>query len=199
MSVDVENIIECKVCGLFVDSTQASHTHFLKCPRCETKLNVHTDHGFDALFYALSALMLFVLINVFPLIDLSFVGMHLQTNLSDTIFTLFGGDMFLVGMIVFFTIVLMPLLNSIIIIISFIQNHSKFKIFTETLLHDSLHFTQNWTFMEVFILSIIVTYIKLVGMVSSTKFDVGFYIFIPYLVCFYLSNRKFEGRSVFGE
>ncbi len=199
MSVDVENIIECKVCGLFVDSSQASHTHFLKCPRCQTKLKACTQYSFDALFYAISSLMLFVLINIFPLIDLSFIGTHLQTTLFDTVLVLFDGNMFLVGVIVFFTIILMPLLNSIIIIISFIQNHTRLKLFTQTLLHDSLHFTQTWTFVEVFILSIIVTYIKLTGMVSSTKFDMGFYALIVYLMCFYMSNRKFEGRSVFGE
>jgi paraquat-inducible protein A len=30
--------------------------------------------------------------------------------------------------------------------------------------------------MEVFIVSLIVTYIKLIGMVSNTKFDIGFYV-----------------------
>ncbi len=199
MKIDLENIVECRVCGLFVDKSKTPAIGRLQCPRCGTKLKVHVNKSFDSLFYAISSLMLFILINIYPLIDLSFVGIHLQTTLIGTVGALFEGDMFFVAVIVFFTIVLMPILNSLIIIISFIQNHTKFKFFTQTLLHDSLHFTQTWTFMEVFILSVIVTYIKLIGMVSSTKFDMGFYMLLAYVACFYMSNRKFEGKSVFGE
>ncbi len=199
MNVDTENIIECANCGLFVDKTKVSTSTILKCPRCNSKLKAHINECFDALFYAISALMLFILVNIYPLIDLSFTGLDLQTTLIGTVGALFSSNMFFVAMIVFFTIVLMPILNSLIIIMSFIQMHTKLRIFTETLLHDGLKFTQSWTFIEVFILSIIVTYIKLTGMVSSTKFDWGFYILLAYIACFYLSNKKYQGERVFGE
>lgn len=199
MNLDTENIIECGVCGIFVDKTRGSHTNILKCPRCDTKLNSYVNKNSDALFYAISALLLFILVNIYPLISLSFTGLTLHTTLIGTVVTLFTTNLFFVAVIVFFTIVLMPLLNSLIIIMSFIQIHTKFKIFTETLLHDGLKFTQAWTFVEVFILSIIVTYIKLTGMVSSTKFDWGFYVLLAYIGCFYLSNKKYQGERVFGE
>jgi paraquat-inducible protein A len=38
-----------------------------------------------------------------------------------------------------------------------------------------------------------------VGMVSSTKFDIGFYVMLVYIFCLYMSNRKFSGKDVFGE
>ncbi len=199
MKVDVENIIECKVCGLFLEKQDEKDAYELRCPRCDTRLKLKDEHSVDSLLYAISSLMLFGLINVFPLIDLSFVGIHLQTTLIDSVITLFDSNIFLVAIIVFFTIVLMPLLNSLIIIVAFIQSRTRLRLFTKTLLYDGLHFTKSWTFMEVFILSIVVTYIKLIGMVSSTRFDVGFYILILYSVCFYMSNRKFESKSVFGE
>lgn len=86
-----------------------------------------------------------------------------------------------------------------IIIFAFIQSKTKIKLFTKTVLHDGFHFFKLWGFIEVFIISVIVTYIKLIGMVSSTKFDIGFYILLVYIFCFYMSNMKFEGKSVFGE
>lgn len=49
------------------------------------------------------------------------------------------------------------------------------------------------------LISIIVTYIKLMGMIHTTKFDVGFYVMLVYIFCFYMSNIKFEDKSVFVE
>lgn len=90
-------------------------------------------------------------------------------------------------------------MNSLIIIFAFIQAKTKIKLFAKTLLHDGFHFFKHWGFIEVFIISIIVTYIKLIGMVSSTKFDIGFYVLLIYIFCFYMSNKRFEEKSVFGE
>lgn len=199
MNVDTENIIECKSCGLFVDKQKASKKYLLKCPRCNSKLNAYKDHSYDSLFYAISALMLFVLMNIYPLMELSINGKDLKATLYDTVFILLEQNLFFVALIVFLTIIVAPLFNSLVIIMAFIQNNTNIKFFTKTFLHDSFHFTRTWGFIEVFIISIIVTYIKLVGMVSTTRFDFGFYIMLFYIFCFYMSNRKFEGRSVFGE
>ena len=91
------------------------------------------------------------------------------------------------------------ILNSLVIIFSFIQEKTNIRLFSDTLLHDSFHFFKHWGFVEVFIISIIVTYIKLIGMVNTTKFDIGFYIMLVYIFCFYMSNLKFEDKSVFGD
>jgi paraquat-inducible protein A len=112
---------------------------------------------------------------------------------------LFEENFFFVALIVFFTIILAPILNSLVIIFAFIQDKTNIRLFTDTLLHDSFHFFRHWGFIEVFIISVIVTYIKLIGMVNSTKFDIGFYVMLAYIFCFYMSNRKFEGKSVFDE
>ena len=124
---------------------------------------------------------------------------ELKATLIGTVLILLEQNFFFVALLVFFTIILAPILNSLIIIFAFIQRNTKIKLFTKTLLHDSFHFFKHWGFIEVFIISIIVTYIKLIGMVSSTKFDIGFYVMLVYIFCFYMSNVKFEGKSVFGE
>ena len=103
------------------------------------------------------------------------------------------------ALIVFFTIILAPTLNSLVIIFAYIQEKTNISLFSDTLLHDSFHFFRHWGFIEVFIISIIVTYIKLIGMVSSTKFDIGFYVMLAYIFCFYMSNVKFEDKSVFDD
>lgn len=199
MSLNCDNIIECFSCGLFLKKEEPTSKSIQKCPRCGNKLNIEKDHSIDSLFYAISALLLFALLNIYPLISLSINDIDLKATLIGTVLILLKQNFFFVALIVFFTIIVAPILNSIIIIFAFIQKYTNIKFFTDTLLHDGFHFFKQWGFIEVFVISIIVTYIKLIGMVSSTKFDMGFYVMLVYIFCFYMSNVKFEGKSVFGE
>lgn len=199
MTVNTKKIIECYSCGLFINKQASNKYEKIKCPRCNTKLIVEKKHSIDALYYAISSLLLFIILNTYPLISLSIGLAKLEATLIGTVTILLEQNFFFVALIVFFTIVLAPILNSIIIIISFIQKYTKVKLLTKTLLHDSFHFFKQWAFIEVFIISIIVTYIKLVGMVSSTKFDIGFFVMLVYIFCLYMSNKKFEDKHVFEE
>lgn len=198
MNSNLENVCECYNCGLFIDLEQSTNKNIkYKCPRCHSKIQFESKHSFDSLYYAISSLLLFALLNIYPLLTLFVNDMPLKATLIDTIMILLKQDFFFVAMIVFFTIFLAPVLNSLVIIFSFIQIHTRFKPFSETLLHDSFHFFKDWGFIEVFVVSIIVTYIKLSGMVANTKFDIGFYIMLAYVLCFYMSNIKFENKKVF--
>ncbi|MGE0050850.1 MAG: paraquat-inducible protein A [Arcobacter sp.] len=198
MRKDLNSIIECYSCGLFVKKEAKSDIN-QRCPRCNSKLEIHKKHSNDSLYYAISSLLLFGILNIYPIITLNINENELKATLIGTVSILLEQNFFFVALIVFFTIILAPILNSLIIIFAFIQAKTKIKLFTKTLLHDSFHFFKHWGFIEVFIVSIIVTYIKLIGMVSSTKFDIGFYVMLAYVFCFYMSNKKFEGKSVFGE
>lgn len=199
MTVNTKKIIECYNCGLFVSKESENKSTILKCPRCSSKLISDENHSIESLYYAISSLLLFIILNIYPLITLSLGVTKLEATLLGTVVILLEQNFFFVALIVFFTIVVAPILNSILIIIFFIQKYTKLKFLTNTLLHDSFHFFKHWGFIEVFIISIIVTYIKLIGMISSTKFDIGFYVMLVYIFCLYMSNRRFSGKDVFGE
>jgi paraquat-inducible protein A len=198
MYKNINTIIECYSCGLFIKK-ELNMNITQRCPRCNSKLPVNKKHSKDSLYYAISSLLLFGILNIYPIITLNINDNELKATLIGTVSILLAQNFFFVALVVFFTIILAPILNSLIIIFAFIQSKTKIRFFTRTLLHDSFHFFKHWGFIEVFIISIIVTYIKLIGMVSSTKFDIGFYVMLAYIFCFYMSNKRFEGKSVFGE
>ncbi len=198
MDKNIDDIVECYNCGLFIKKQQEI-TATQRCPRCNSKIEAEKKHSNDSLYYSISALLLFGLLNIYPIISLNINENELRATLIGTVLILFEENFFFVALIVFFTIILAPVLNSLVIIFAFIQDKTNIRLFTDTLLHDSFHFFRHWGFIEVFIISVIVTYIKLIGMVSSTKFDIGFYVMLAYIFCFYMSNRKFVGKSVFDE
>ncbi len=198
MYKNLKNKTESYSCNLFVKK-QENLKIIQRCPRCNSKLDIDKKHSNDSLYYAISSLLLFGILNIYPIITLNINENELKATLFGTVMILLEQNFFFVGLLVFFTIIVAPILNSMIIIFVFIQEKTKIKIFTRTLLHDGFHFFKHWGFIEVFVISIIVTYIKLIGMVNTTKFDIGFYIMLVYIFCFYMSNLKFEGRRAFEE
>lgn len=192
----MNNIIECLHCGLFINKEESSNSKKIKCPRCGSKIKIDTDHSFESLYYAITALLLFILLNIYPLITLSITGVELKATLFNTFLILLEQDFLFVSALVFFTIIIAPVLNSLIIIFAFVQNSMEDKPFPKKVLFDAFRLFKTWGFVEVFIVSIIVTYIKLIGMVSNTRFDIGFYIMLIYVFMFYMSNRKFDIKSV---
>ena len=199
MAVNTKKIVECYNCGLFVNKQDSKSFVKLRCPRCKSELINEKKHSVNALYFAISSILLFIILNIYPLLTLSLGVTQLEATLIGTVSILLEQNFFFVALIVFFTVIVAPVLNSIIIIMSFIQKYTKIKLLTKTFLHDSFHFFKHWGFVEVFIISIIVTYIKLVGMVSSTKFDIGFYVMLVYIFCLYMANKSFEDKNVFGE
>ncbi len=191
---DLNKIVECYSCGLFVERFDENIS--LVCPRCESKLTKKHHFSVDSLFYAVSSLMLFFILSLYPIISLNLNGQKLDANIIKTVYILFEQDFYIVSFLVLFTIILAPLLNSLVVILIFFQIKFKLNIFKKSLLYDSYHFFREWGFIEVFIISLIVTYIKLVGMVSDTKFDIGFFIILSYVFCFIMSNIKFDASAI---
>lgn len=196
MRSDLKEIKECFSCGLFVK--KGEHTFKkLFCPRCNSRLEKENKHSIESFVYSISALMLFVILNLYPLITLNINNQDLEATLFNTVKILFEQEFFIVGFLVMFTIIIAPVFNSLIIILFFIQEKTKLKIFRDKDLYNGFHFFKEWGFMEVFIISLIVTYIKLVGMVSDTKFDIGFFVILIYVLCFLMSNLKFDIDRIF--
>ncbi|WP_228286241.1 paraquat-inducible protein A [Arcobacter vandammei] len=193
--IDLNKVVECYSCGLFVEKSE-DETISQICPRCESKLAKKHNFSIDSLFYAISSLMLFFILSLYPIISLNINGQELDANILKTVYILYEQDFYIVSFLVLFTIILAPVLNSIVVILVFFQTKFKVQIFKKPFLYDSYHFFKEWGFIEVFVISLIVTYIKLVGMVSDTKFDIGFFVILAYVFCFIMSNIKFDASAI---
>lgn len=192
---DLTKIVECYSCGLFVQKSDETNISQI-CPRCESKIETKKDFSIDSLFYAISSLLLFLILCSYPILSLNLNEQELNANILKTVYILIEQDFYVVSFMVFFTIILAPILNSLVIILIFIQLKFDVEIFKKTFLYDAYHFFKEWGFIEVFVISLVVTYIKLVGLVSNTKFDLGFLVLLAYLFCFIMSNIKFESSVI---
>jgi len=183
----VENVIECYGCGTFIDIKGVDYS--IKCPKCHSVLDVK-NHSQESLVYAISALLLFFALPFYPLLTTNINGSQLYASIIDTPIMIYKENFVLVSILTFFTIIVTPILNSIIIIFSFFNKKPQKKLFK------LYHFSKEWGFIDIFMISCVVSYIKLSATFQNTHFESGFYLMIIYLILFYLSNQKFDEKNL---
>lgn len=66
--------------------------------------------------------MLFLILSLYPILSLNLNAQSLDANILKTVYVLFEQDFYIVSFLVLFTIILAPVLNSIIIILVFFSS-----------------------------------------------------------------------------
>ena len=84
MKENIEDIMECYHCGLFIKKHN-NITTTQRCPRCNSKIKSDKKHSLDSLYYAISALLLFGILNVYPIITLNINENELKATLIGTV------------------------------------------------------------------------------------------------------------------
>ena len=105
MQRSIDNIIECYNCGLFIKKNN-DQIHTQRCPRCNSKIKIEKKQTNDSLYYSISALLLFGILNIYPIISLNINDEELKATLLGTVSILLKQNFFFVSLVVFFTIVL---------------------------------------------------------------------------------------------
>ena len=126
MHKNINTIVECYSCGLFIKKELKTNL-VQRCPRCNTKLSGSKKHSKDSLYFAISSLLLFGVLNIYPIMSLNINDTELRASLIGTVSILLEQNFFFVAVIVFFTIIVAPILNSLVLILSFIQSKTKIK------------------------------------------------------------------------
>jgi len=184
----VQNVIECYGCGTFLDITDIDSK--ITCPKCYSIIDIK-NHSKEALIYAISALLLFLVLPLYPLLTTNINGTQLYGSIIQIPLMLYKENFICVSILIFWTIILAPILNSIVIIFSFFEHNISKKFMFKL-----YHITKEWVFIDVFLVGCVVSYIKMTKTFQNTHFEIGFYIMIFYLILFYLSNQKFDEKMI---
>jgi len=183
----LDNVIECYGCGTFLDISHADSA--VKCPKCHSIIDIK-NHKKEALAYAISALFLFIVLPSYPLLTTNINSTQLYATILDTPMMIYKEHFVFVSILTFFTIIIAPLLNSLLIIFSFFNKKPRKTLFK------LYHISKEWGFIDIFMISCIISYIKLSATFQNTHFETGFYLMIIYLILFYLSNHKFDEKTL---
>ncbi len=156
------------------------------CSRCGAVLVSHKRNSLDrSLALTLTGLILFVMANAYPLLAIKSGSLYKATTLMGSVEVLHAAGMWQIGLLVFLTAILFPfldLVSRLTILIPLKMNRKPWK------LASILSFMQSinpWGMMDVFMLGVLVSVVKLVKMMKVIP---GISLFAFVLLIFVLAG-----------
>lgn len=137
------------------------------CRRCGAVLYTHKPGSFDrSLALTLAGLILFGVANAYPLLEIKSGSLYQASTLMGSVLTLFDGGNWPIGVVVFLTAFLFPLLELTCMLFILVPLRMTKKPWRLPSMLTFIQSIRPWGMMEVFMLGILVSVVKLIKMVK---------------------------------
>lgn len=159
---DIAKLIACHECDLLQREIELPPGRTARCARCGAKLYRTASKSIDhTLALTLTAAVVFILANAFPIIGLQIQATRNDTSLIGAVHTLWIQGMEIVALLVFFTTFLVPFVGivsmlHILLALKLGRIPAGFSVIMRVLQHFN-----PWGMVEVFIIGVIVALVKL--------------------------------------
>ncbi len=162
MDLHPAQLIACRYCDLLQREIPLKPGCAASCSRCGAVLYRNATDSIDrTLAYTLTAAMLFVIANIFPILTIEIQGVSSQINLIGAVHALWDQQMQSISLLVFLTTIIIPSLE--LITMSYLLLSIKFGLTPAgyTFLLRIMRFVEPWGMIEVFMLGVLVSLVKL--------------------------------------
>jgi len=163
----VPDAIVCEGCDAVYHRAPLSRRQIAKCPRCGTELNRYWGRLHERILpLAVASLVLFVIANAFPIVEIEIKGLGAKTTLVGAVIALATEGMSEVALLVLLTTLLFPLLQLCILLYLLMPNRQAHAPPGFRILIRMMQSLQPWGMIEVFLLGILVAIVKLSSMAT---------------------------------
>ena len=165
--VILSELAACEECDAIYRKIDLLPNERAYCTCCGAELYRRSRSFSSLLALVLTALIVFVIANSFPIVIVELQGNTSQTTLMGAVWTMFHIDRALVGVLILITTFIVPLielllLSYVLACISFWKRRPAYLIPALRV----LFLFRTWGMVEVFLIGVLVTLVKLVGMVT---------------------------------
>jgi paraquat-inducible protein A len=159
--------IACHGCGQVVQLPGMPDKTIARCLRCGAQLFRNSPETIDrTLALAVTSLILFVFTNVYPFLSMRIQGFVQDTNLITGVVRLFHQGMYMLSGLVLLTILILPLFQILGLIYIYLPMKFGYVSWKTAQVFRALRHLQPWTMMEVYMLGILISMIKLTKMAT---------------------------------
>jgi paraquat-inducible protein A len=160
-------LLACHECDLLHRIKPLPEGQTAVCSRCGAELCSHKRDSFErSLALTLAGLILFIMANAYPLLDIKQGSLFVSTTLIGSVEVLYATGMWYIGLLVLLTAILFPFLQLMSMLIILVPLQMKKKPWKLPVVMKFLEAIKPWGMMEVFMLGILVSIVKLVKMVK---------------------------------
>jgi len=155
----------CPACDLVQHKVHLDAGESAYCVRCSEELACGPSNNTDIVrALLLTALILIVLMNVFPLVEMRINGIARVTTLLGAIHTLYTQDMNFLALLVLGTTILCPAIEILLLMLMVLRPAVAALRLPGNRLFRVVHSLQSWSMVEVFMLGVLVALVKLAAL-----------------------------------
>ena len=183
--MSARKLILCHDCDLLNRVAEVPSGASARCPRCGGLLDRRVPNSIDrTLALALAGLILFLVANSFPFLAMKMQGQVTDTTLASGVHALYAADERFVGSLVLFTTIVAPLLQLLLLLSVLAPLRLGRRVPGMILMFRLLRRIESWSMMEVFLIGILVSLVKLADMAQIVPGIAiwSFALLIPVLV-----------------
>lgn len=163
---DLTQLSSCEECDTLYLKVPLAKGEKACCLCCGTEIYKEIQPFNTIIALVFTALIIFIVANSFPIIKIEVQGHSMQTTLLGAAWTMFQIDRAIVGIILMVTTFIVPLINLILLLyvflnVSWLKRRPYFMVFALR----TLFLFRVWAMVEVFLIGILVTLVKLISMV----------------------------------
>ncbi len=185
----------CHECSIVVELDTIEFGHEYHCPRCSALLYRPGNHFSHIIVMAIASLITFIPTIFLPILTLDLAGETRSVTLFSTLFSFFVGDHILLGVVAFFSALVIPLSMIVLLLMILIPLQLGYPSKDIALFYRTYDKIKEWGMAEVYMLSIAVAIIKLAKM-GELDIGYGFFLFVLFLICFYVTLIWFNPDDI---
>jgi paraquat-inducible protein A len=180
--IELKDMVICYKCQKVHRKKPLRRKEEARCSNCDTLLYKNINGLEYRIFsYSITALMLFAISMIYPVIDINLAGSRSLLNIPETIFLLFESGYLLVSFFALMVLVIFPfIVMFLLFVFSIFVIIRKNSNLTKSILKLLESFT-HWSMLDIFFVSILVAMVKIFDY-ALIEFDVGFVSLIFFIM-----------------
>lgn len=184
----------CPHCDLLLPQIRLTYGQKARCPRCKCVLLESKKNSVERTFaVSLAGLIAFIPATTYPLLGLQAAGLENEASLLQCVSAILDDGLFFAALLIFLFCILVPFVRLFLICYLTLQiirkRYNPFDVDLFRLFHE----IEEWGMLEVFLLGLVVSLYKILG-VADAVFGFGLFAFVllllsATLVTFFLDEQ----------
>ncbi|MGH8745630.1 MAG: paraquat-inducible protein A [Burkholderiales bacterium] len=177
MTAGTPRLLICEHCDTVYRRRALAAGEVARCRRCKAELERHTRLGAEPLLaLVVTAMIVFVQANVWPIVTLEFNGQQVSSTLWGVILAMWRDHSLVVAMLVAGTLFFFPIIRMLLLgwLLWHARRRQRARGFRVAMV--ALHYLGPWTMSEVFVLGALVSIVK-VHAYFDVRPDAGIYAY----------------------
>lgn len=184
--------IACHGCDLLVNVSELQDGESASCPRCSHFLTRRRPNAYSkVLAYSFASLILLVLANSFSFLSFGASGLESVITLRETPLSVWKYGMPEVAIMVAAFIIVIPAVTLVLLLILCIPlERGQYRPWLVPVAK-GIFLAQNWAMVEVFIIGVIVSLVKIAAM-ATVVLGISFWAYAGFSICFTLAVASLD-------